>query len=311
MARCGRLAERRSSPRESADSSFSADIYQARKSAANQARSGETGLRPSCYSNHEGSRWRSSSTELTRCACRAGGFSRALPPRPSLRRRRRARLARADGATAPISASMRRRRRAARRPSRAPTRCGRRCWADAAADYVGRGRCGYGEDRDLTSDAQISAGIVARRSALAKNAQAPSDGTKWARRWPWVWRRRAPMESATSTTSSWGNESEAGGDAGAEGAARLGPALALPRERGPVFEVCRDSVCRWCSLGTNAKDLKTVGVAPRGLGHSPARLIAARRSKTPPRKRRKSGRRPSYATSCENQLGVGCTRQFH
>ena len=66
---------------------------------------------------------------------------------------------------------------------------------------VDAGTVWLGEDRDLTSDAQISAGIVAAL-ALAKNAQAPSERNKGA---PLAVGLEAVRGSTSrpSTTSSW------------------------------------------------------------------------------------------------------------
>jgi uncharacterized iron-regulated protein len=123
---------------------------------------------------------------------------------------------------------------------------------------VEAGTIWLGEDRDLTSDAQISAGIVAAL-ALAKNAQAPSERSKGAPLAVGLEAVRAEYKPILDNfvMGTMGARQEA--TAALKGPLEWNKHWPYPIERyAPVFEVCRALGLPLVALGANAKDLKTV-----------------------------------------------------
>ena len=123
---------------------------------------------------------------------------------------------------------------------------------------VDAGTIWLGEDRDLTSDAQISAGIVAAL-ALAKNAQAPSERSKGAPLAVGLEAVRAEYQPILDNfvMGTMGARQEA--TAALKDPLDWNKHWPYPIERyAPVFEVCRALGLPLVALGANAKDLKTV-----------------------------------------------------
>ena len=123
---------------------------------------------------------------------------------------------------------------------------------------VDAGTVWLGEDRDLTSDAQISAGIVAAL-ALAKNAQAPSERNKGAPLAVGLEAVRAEYQPTLDDFVMGKLNPKQEATQALKGPLDWDRHWPYPIERyAPVFEVCRALGLPLVALGTNAKDLKTV-----------------------------------------------------
>ena len=123
---------------------------------------------------------------------------------------------------------------------------------------VDAGTVWLGEDRDLTSDAQISAGIVAAL-ALAKNAQAPSERNKGAPLAVGLEAVRAEYQPTLDDFVMGKLNPKQEATQALKGPLDWDRHWPYPIERyAPVFEVCRALGLPLVALGTNAKDLRTV-----------------------------------------------------